>query len=447
MKRVVWTLLTLCVFNMECFSQQKESSILTEEERINRLMLDFSKTEADIIRELAVYDLHKDQDRIRKWELENKIENKVIDGEKRYFKNAVPNLFRLDSQAYAVKKSVDPSRNEDVWTRIPRETAIKMIDKKIQDSVLFAPESFEISISISVPVSNLTSDDRIVKCWIPAPQLNSSRQMQVMYVSDPAQQDENMRKKNSHASVYKEETAPFDSEFISFESKYIISAYAQHYSLAYLYKHEKKQNANTYIYKKFTSERNSHVIFTPRIKELGDSLKDENSDVRTIKNIFDYISSNIPWCSALEYSNIDNIPMYVLDNRHGDCGQVSLLFITLCRYCGIPAKWQSGWMLHPGAENLHDWAEVLIEGVGWIPVDVSFGRIDHPDLDIAYYYLGGIDPYRFVINEDFSSEFDPAKMFFRSEPVDFQRGEVETNQRNLYFNKWKYKMSAKNILR
>ena len=73
------------------------------------------------------------------------------------------------------------------------------------------------------------------------------------------------------------------------------------------------------------------------------------------------------------YSTIENIPEYVLDNHHGDCGQVSLLFITLCRCSGIPAHFQSGFMMHPGAWNLHDWAEIYLEGIGWVPVDQSFG--------------------------------------------------------------------------
>ena len=68
-----------------------------------------------------------------------------------------------------------------------------------------------------------------------------------------------------------------------------------------------------------------------------------------------------------------NIPMYVLESGHGDCGMVTLLFMTLCRYKGIPTRWQSGFMMHPSGWNLHDWAEVYFEGPGWVPVDESFG--------------------------------------------------------------------------
>ena len=103
-----------------------------------------------------------------------------------------------------------------------------------------------------------------------------------------------------------------------------------------------------------------------------------------------------------EYSTIPNIPEYVIANRRGDCGQVSLLLITLCRYNGIPARWQSGFMMHPGSKNLHDWAEIYLQNIGWVAVDVSFGvQTWAKDPSERYFYLGGQDAYRWIINTDF----------------------------------------------
>lgn len=445
MKICIWALLTLCMFCNECFSQQADFRYLTEDEQIERLMLDFSKSRKDILKELSVYGLQTDSIMIEKWERDRKLECRTINGEKYYFKNAVSNLFRLDPYALKIKSVIDSSSAEDVWVRVPRETAICMVNQKNDEGALFAPQKFEASFTITVSSDNLIDGDTIIKCWIPAPQPNIPRQQDVVILSPALELGKQKQGHSEHSSIYIEKLNDKISEPVVFEASYSFKSYGQHYSLDYLFRYERKQDISSDLYKRYTSEKDNHIIFTPRVRELGDSLKDGSSDVQTIKNIFDYISENIPWCSAIEYCNIDNIPMYVLQNGHGDCGQVSLLFITLCRYCGIPAKWQSGWMLHPGAENLHDWSEVYIKGVGWIPVDVSFGKIEHPDSNVAYFYLGGIDPYRFVVNEDFSSAFSPKKLYFRSEPVDFQRGEVETNQRNLYFNKWKYKMRVKNI--
>jgi hypothetical protein len=118
----------------------------------------------------------------------------------------------------------------------------------------------------------------------------------------------------------------------------------------------------------------------------------------------------------------------------------TLLFMSMARCAGIPCKWQSGWMLHPGAENLHDWCEVYYEGIGWVPLDQSFGLQKSENLKIKEFYISGIDEFRLIINDDFSSELKPKKQYYRSEPIDFQRGELEWKEGNIYFNHWNYHM-------
>ena len=127
----------------------------------------------------------------------------------------------------------------------------------------------------------------------------------------------------------------------------------------------------------------------------------------------------------------------MLRERHGDCGQVSLLYISLMRSLGVPARWESGWMIHPGEKNYHDWAEVYFEGVGWVPVDVSFGRYGNAsDADARTFYSHGMDAHRFATNKGVCGDLYPAKRFVRSETVDFQAGEVECSRGNLFYPGW-----------
>jgi hypothetical protein len=56
--------------------------------------------------------------------------------------------------------------------------------------------------------------------------------------------------------------------------------------------------------------------------------------------------------------------------------------------------------------------------------------------------MSGIDAYRLIINDGIGGEFYPAKKFLRSEPWDFQRGEVEWKGGNLYFNQWNYRLEV-----
>ena len=45
----------------------------------------------------------------------------------------------------------------------------------------------------------------------------------------------------------------------------------------------------------------------------------------------------------------------------------AMLFITMCRCAGVPARWQSGWETKPVGSSQHDWAEFYVEPWGWLP--------------------------------------------------------------------------------
>ena len=119
----------------------------------------------------------------------------------------------------------------------------------------------------------------------------------------------------------------------------------------------------------------------------------------------------------------------------------NFLFISMLRYKGIPARWQSGLMVPPDYENLHDWCEIYYEGAGWIPVDVYYGLQQTKIEGLKEFYLSGIDSYRLIVNDGISGNLYPHKIFMRSEPYDFQRGEVEWKGGNLYFDKWDYNIN------
>ncbi len=58
------------------------------------------------------------------------------------------------------------------------------------------------------------------------------------------------------------------------------------------------------------------------------------------------------------------------------------------------------------------------------------------------FYFGGLDYYRMAANGDHSQTLDPPKASLRSDDVDFQRGEVESGGRNIYFDDYSYHMNV-----
>jgi hypothetical protein len=182
-------------------------------------------------------------------------------------------------------------------------------------------------------------------------------------------------------------------------------------------------------------------VFTPELKALSEKIVgDEKNPYQIARKLYAWIDENIPWASAREYSTIRNLSQYCYENMHGDCGIKAMLFITLLRMNGIPAHWQSGWEFQPPHHNMHDWGMAYFEPYGWVPVDVDYGLQNSGDEQVKWFYLGGIDSYRLIFNDAFSQTLCPEKQHFRSETIDSQRGELEWDGGNLYFDQWSWNM-------
>jgi transglutaminase-like putative cysteine protease len=191
-----------------------------------------------------------------------------------------------------------------------------------------------------------------------------------------------------------------------------------------------------------------HVVFTPEIRKMSEEIAGQESNpYQKAKKFYDWIANQIKYSYATEYSTIRNISDYCRTKGYGDCGQEALLFITLCRANGIPARWQSGWNLYPGDKTIHDWSEIYIAPYGWMPVDPYRGIFamryathlsKAEQKELSDFYFGGLDQYRMSANSDHSQPLSPPKKSMRSDDVDFQRGELESGANNIYFDKYSW---------
>ncbi len=436
MKQLVY--LAALLFFIGCAPKPKVTMNAWEQERMNRIKQDFCISESQVKEYIRKYIPDVTDAQMRQWEKSNALECMMIDGERRYFRNAGPNLFRIDSAAYCVKvgtEGVQLSKSE----KVNKKHLPKVIDAvKQTGEYRVMPKRMRVTYTLTVE-PNAVPDGNIIRCWLPYPRTDERRQQQVKLLKTSEAKYLLAPSSCKHSTLYMEQKA-IRNEPTVFSESFEYTSYAEwhHLKPADILPYD----TTTTLYKEYTSERAPHIRFSPRIKQLSSRLtQGETNPLLKVQRIFAWINRYFPWASAREYSTIENIPEYVLDNRHGDCGQVSLLFITLCRCSGIPAHFQSGFMMHPGEWNLHDWAEIYFQGIGWVPVDQSFGIPTFAEnMDERMFFLGGIDSWRMIVNDDYSMPLVPAKKFPRSETVDFQRGEVEWEGGNLYFNKWKYNM-------
>jgi transglutaminase-like putative cysteine protease len=411
-----------------------------EIERMDRIRKDFPKTEEQVVKALNKYYPNITPAEMRKFESDGSLEMKMIDGQRRYFSYAVQNLFRINKEAKNHKVEIDGPAENVLTTFLGTYLPSVVAEYDKTKSRLLLPEIITLNYTLTVH-PDAVPDGEIIRCWLPFPREDRDRQSDVRLLSMSEKNYIIADKSQLQRTVYAEKKAVKGQPTVFRMSVQYRSASDDHHVGEPPVTPGLTLSADSV--KEFTQERPPHIVFTDSIKQLSQEIVGTERDpLKKARLIFTWISTHIPWASAREYSTIPNISSYCLANKHGDCGIQSLLFMTLARYNGIPAKWESGWMLHEVEVNLHDWSEIFLDGYGWVPVDQSFGLQASADARVKYYYLGGIDAYRLIVNDDFGRDLYPAKVYPRSETVDFQRGEVEWRGGNLYFDKWSYKMDV-----
>ena len=112
----------------------------------------------------------------------------------------------------------------------------------------------------------------------------------------------------------------------------------------------------------------------------------------------------------------------------GNCTDFHSLFISMARAEHIPARFKIGLVVPPGSSGeipgYHCWAEIYVEGQGWVPVDASeaWKRPERTD-----YYFGGREPNRVLISVGRDIELVPPQ---RDKPVNiFLAPYIEVNGR------------------
>jgi hypothetical protein len=417
--------------NLQLF--RKADSIAQIAERIG---LDFNVSEKQVITQIEKRTGSFSNARKAEWENKGWLEWRLINGEKMYFKRAVSNLI-LIRKFYEQKDKglLEIASDPDMIFRLNHTGEIVKASYLKSNPVV--PVNMKITYTITV-LPDAVPDGEIIRCWLPWPKRTHPRQQKTELLSSSDSDYIIAPDSAVHSTIYMESISKKGIPAV-FSLSFKYQSYGQYFNpgeikiLPY--------DKTSEIYKKYTSQQLPQICFTENIKKLADSITDKNdSPDEIVRKIYYWFKNNIPWAGALEYSIMPDIPEYVLLNKRGDCGMQTFLFMSMLRYKGVPVRWQSGWMVPPGAENLHDWCEIYYEGTGWVPSDVSYDLQNSENKAVKEFYLSGIDSYRLILNDGVAGPFHPEKHYLRSEPFDFQRGEVEWSGGNLYFDKWDYDM-------
>ncbi|MFK2929718.1 transglutaminase domain-containing protein [Dyella agri] len=416
---------------------QTRNALLFQRERMHRILLDFTLSADDVKARVRKEIPDLSDAEFARWNAEGLFEHQVIDGRTLYFKRSPSNLFRLSPEALARRAvqtplSAGPMESLNDHQRAVYHTALA----EHRSSVL--PRRVRMTQILTVKADAVPAG-QIVRAWIPYPRAIAGQQENIRYVASEPAQHEIAPTTALQRTVHLEQPAHAGQPTV-FSVTYELTVYAQYHAVD---PDRTRLPAITPELAPFVAERPPHIVFTPAMRAFSRKVVgNEKNPWRIAQKLFAAVD-RIPWAGAREYSTISNISDYTLHAGHGDCGQQTMLLMTLLRLNGIPTRWQSGMVFADDGKysDIHDWGYLYLAPYGWVPMDVTTGQLrpgpgDDPALQ--WFYLGGLDAYRIAFNDDYGQTFAPPKQHFRSDNVDSQRGEVEWNGGNLYFDQWDY---------
>src|SRR6267142_1749998 len=337
-----------------------------ELDRLERIKKDFPYTKTELFAELKKSVKGLTSEEYERWINEGRFDSREVDGERRFMSSSVSNLYfrypELASRRLPPKDTASLERAR--W-----ESCVTIKKAALAEGKPFVlPKRFHVTMSVTAK-STAAPADEIIRAWLPIPR-QYPFQNDFEFLSAFSKVTRIDDEQTPLRAIYLEQSARKDKPAV-FKIEYNYTTHGVWFDLKP--GEVRPGDPNDPALKEFTREA-PHVVFTPEIRALSQQIAGEESNpCLKAKKFYDWIAGQIKYSYAIEYSTIRNISDYCRTKGYGDCGQESLLFISLCRLNGIPARGQSGWNTFSGEKTIHDWSEIFIAPYGWVPVDPYMG--------------------------------------------------------------------------
>lgn len=110
-----------------------------------------------------------------------------------------------------------------------------------------------------------------------------------------------------------------------------------------------------------------------------------NNTFLVAKELFIWLKENTHYKAHPAWDNVVQTCNVTLQNKTGDCDDLSFLYISLCRSAGIPARFVRGFLIEDDSAVPHAWAEVFVGdnlgNNGWVPVECA-GTADNAETEV-----------------------------------------------------------------
>ncbi|MHC9543154.1 MAG: transglutaminase domain-containing protein [Vulcanimicrobiota bacterium] len=413
-------------------SMERFEALTREINSMVKVIIEYSLSESDLYKALEEKKLPLTREDVKRLVNSNSLDFMMIDGEKKYFLNCLPNSIYGDpSLLKHWKPFMEASR-----TFIKNSSWLiynNFADPDIKPySPYHSPQVFLGEAKLKIKKEHLPSKG-VLKLWIPFPVTTGSQTDVRLLSVSPAVSVVSLPDRDADiGALYMELPLPLKKKEV--EIKYIFKQYAVSFSID-----PKKVGAydrESELYKHYTRS-DSNCTITPEIKALAEKITDgEKNPYLASKKIYDHVVNQVKYGFMPHLTlgvNGKSESAYVYEKNHGDCGAQSLFYSALCRAVGIPSRCLGGMQLSPGMNSYHFWAETYIPGFGWIPVDTSIAQMALSDDFLSQadrrkytdYYFGSIDPYRLYLQKETDLDLYPPMKSPRFLKMAFQMPDAE----------------------
>jgi transglutaminase-like putative cysteine protease len=342
-------------------------------EIIRRIRRDYSLDEAKLLEKIRKSIPDASMADVQRWRDAKQLQFRRIDGKVVYFNREPSTLFRFNEEAknrrdaHRTRSAAEAEKAKFVLTDHLGQV-IAAAERSADTQVL--PVRHRISYSLTIePNRPGAKAGSVVRCWLPYPK-EYRQQKDVRLISSSPSVTTLAPNEAPQRTLYFEQRIEDPTKPIVFGAVYEYTSYAYYPDLDA----SKVQPLPSDWGDQYLIERPPHIAFTPQLKaKVAEIVGDEKNSLEKVRKIYRWIDANVPWTPEEEYAIVPCLAMHGFNNKRGDCGVASMLFITMCRIAGVPARWQSGWETKPVDWNMHDWTEVYIEPWGWLPCDPSYG--------------------------------------------------------------------------
>jgi len=163
------------------------------------------------------------------------------------------------------------------------------------------------------------------------------------------------------------------------------------------------------------------------IIEKSKYLTSGKSDaMEAVFEIAEFVNSNLTYDES--YIGAEKKASQVLQEKRGVCEEYTLLFISLARAAGIPARYISGLAYSniKKAFGPHAWAEIYLPSQGWIPFDTTFGQ--HGFIDTTHIALSkSKDKQSAVLYTYTSTSFVPKELGLNASIIEKTKSSPKAN--------------------